>query len=231
MQKKYVLVVAGGVGSRMKSDIPKQYMLLNGKPIVMHTLEKFAQATNRPEIILLIHPQMQDYWQELCSQYAFTIPHVLLHGGNSRFQTVRNGIAYIKQQNLDLQQTLIAVHDAARPLISSELIDYCFDSAEVHPATVLATASINSIRMGDATENTAMDRNRIWQIQTPQTFHAELLLEAYEQEENDSFTDDASVVEKMGNAIYLLEGDYRNIKITQPEDISIAQLFAAHMQL
>lgn len=227
MQKKYALIVAGGIGSRMNAHIPKQYLLMNGKPVVMHTLEQFARTKNTVELILVIHPQMQNFWQSLCQKYAFAIPHTVVHGGNTRFESVRNGINFIKKQHPNCKDTLIAIHDAARPLISPILIDYCFDSATAHPATVLAVPSINSIRIGQASENAAMDRNNIWQIQTPQTFHGELLAEAYDQEELASFTDDASVVEKMGNAIYLLEGDYRNIKITFPEDINIAQVYAA----
>ena len=226
MKNRYAIIVAGGSGSRMKSDLPKQFLLLDGKPVVMHTLERFANTESEICLILVLHQDMFSYWDELCEKYKFQIPHTVIAGGDTRFQSVRNGVLHIAQQQQGLlENTLIAIHDAARPLIRPALIDICFEETALYGATVLAVPSINSIRQGNERENKALDRENIWIVQTPQTFQGQLLQTAFEQEELASFTDDASVVEKLGHSIHLIPGDQRNMKITFPEDITIAQLF------
>jgi|SRR5690606_34963436 len=229
MQNRYAIIVAGGQGNRMKSDLPKQFLLLDGKPVVMHTLERFANTENKLQLILVLHAHMFSFWDELCEKYDFKIQHTVIKGGETRFQSVRNGINHIaEQQQQFLDNTLIAIHDAARPIITSEMIDLCFEQTVVHAATVLAVPSTNSIRQGSLEENKAWDREEVWVVQTPQTFQGDILYKAFQQDELPSFTDDASVVEKLGYSIRLIPGDYRNIKITFPEDISIAQLYLNH---
>lgn len=227
MQNRYAIIVAGGYGSRMNSDIPKQFLLLDGKPVIMHTLQRFVQAKNSPELIVVLHQDMFTLWDELCLKYSFQVPHTVIPGGKTRFESVRNGVYHIigKRQTQQMDQALIAIHDAARPIISPEIIDTCFEQAAQHGATVLAVPSTNSVRQGDTTENIALDREKIWLVQTPQTFQGQILQQAFQQEEQSGFTDDASVVEKLGYAIHLIPGDHRNIKITFPEDIAIAQFY------
>lgn len=229
MQKRYAIIVAGGSGSRMNSDLPKQFLPLNGKPIVMHTLERFAHTKTQPQLILVLHPTMFSIWEELCQKHNFKIDHVVVSGGETRFQSVRNGVSYISTQRPILNETLITIHDAARPVISPDTIDICFEQTAIHAATVLAVQSVNSVRHGDRSENKALDREDIWIVQTPQTFQGHILQRAFQQEELCSFTDDACVVEKLGYNIYLIPGDHRNIKITFPEDISIAQSYLASL--
>lgn len=226
MQNRYALIVAGGSGSRMKSTLPKQFLLLEDRPVVMHTLEKFANSNSKPQLILVLHPDMFSVWDELCRKHHFEIAHTVITGGETRFQSVRNGVRYIaEQQHGFLENTLVAIHDAARPVVTSEIIDSCYDQTTKLQATVLAVRSTNSVRQGNSAENKAVDRENIWIVQTPQTFNGAILHKAFLQEELPSFTDDASVVEKLGYNIHLILGDYRNIKITFPEDIAIAQFY------
>ncbi|TYR35346.1 2-C-methyl-D-erythritol 4-phosphate cytidylyltransferase [Sphingobacterium phlebotomi] len=226
MKKRYAIIVAGGSGSRMKSDLPKQFLLLDGKPIAMHTLERFFHTKSKPQLILVLHPAMFSIWDELCEKYDFQIPHTVVTGGETRFQSVQSGVRYIaEQQQQSLDNILIAIHDAARPVIAPGVIDICYEQTVLHPATVLAVPSTNSIRQGNEVENKALDRETVWIVQTPQTFQGHILYQAFQQDELPSFTDDASVVEKLGYSIHLIPSNHRNIKITFPEDISIAQFF------
>ena len=226
MLNRIVIIAAGGTGSRLNANLPKQYMLLNEKPVLMHTIEAFVAHTDK--IIVAIHTDMIDYWNELCIKYDFKIPHELILGGNTRFQSIRNALNYLEQRFPDFfynEEGTIAVHDAARPLVDQKLIDKSFELALEGNSIVLANKSTNSIRIGDSSKNEAIDRDTVWQIQTPQTFPAQVLLEAYQQSELNIFTDDASVVEKIGYSIHLLESSYKNIKLTYPEDFEIAKLY------
>ena len=223
MQQKYALIVAGGTGSRMGTDIPKQYQALAGKPILMHTLAQFTKSASNPQLIVVIHKDMRDYWLSLCEKHNFTIPHAVVDGGNTRFQSVKNGLQHIMDQD-QAAESLIAIHDAARPLINPVLIDQSYAEASSNGACIVAMASSNSIRMGDRHQNKAVDRSHVWSVQTPQTFQLGLLAEAFQQAESPLFTDDASVVEQLGHAIHIIPGEQKNIKITFPEDLEIAAL-------
>ncbi|WP_343566360.1 2-C-methyl-D-erythritol 4-phosphate cytidylyltransferase [Sphingobacterium sp.] len=221
----FVIIVAAGTGNRMNSNLPKQFLDLNGLPIVMHTINRFCQSETISEVILVISEPMESFWTELCLKHQFDRPIHIAFGGQTRFESVRNGIDYI-QQNFDIgPKDYIAVHDGARPIITEALIKKAFQGAYDHQAIVLAQKSIESVRMGDNTSNSAVDRNHTWLVQTPQVFHGELLLKSYQQAEDPLFTDDASVVEKMGKRIAIIEGDSRNIKITYPQDLQIAQFY------
>ncbi len=226
MLKKYVIIVAGGQGTRMNTELPKQYLLIEERPVLMHTINCFLHGNSLPDIVLVLHRDMHPYWADLCMQHGFQVPHHIVYGGDSRFESVRNGLQYILEtETAALENVLIAIHDAARPVVSQELVDRCFSETIHYGATTAAVQSTNSIRLGDIDKSIATDRQRVWIVQTPQTFRADILKKAFTQPEMESFTDDASVVEKMGYPVRLIPGDQRNIKITFPEDLAIAHLY------
>ena len=214
MIKKYAIIVAGGSGSRMKSDLPKQFLQINNKPILMHTMEKFA--IDNIEIILVLNVDFHEYWLKLCREYDFSIPHLLVNGGNNRFESVKNGLSKITSKSI------IAIHDAVRPLISSDKIRFAFEKAEELGNAVLSVVSRDSVRRIQGDTSSIINRDEIHLIQTPQIFQSELLHKAYKERFRNDFTDDASVVERIGVKINLIEGEYTNIKITYPEDLKIA---------
>jgi len=215
----YVIIVAGGSGSRMQSSLPKQFLLLNGKPVLMHTIEAFEQSAFKSSIILVLPEAYHTYWQQLIEEYSFSIPHQLVTGGETRFHSVKNGLDLITDT-----EALVAVQDAVRPLVSSSIIDEAYRCAAEHGTAVVAVKSRDSIRQVRDGKSVSLIRDEIYLVQTPQTFRASLLRKAYEQPFDTRFTDDASVVEQYGAEIKLTEGDHSNIKITFPEDIAIAEL-------
>lgn len=217
--KRYAILVGGGSGSRMQQDIPKQFLLLDGKPVLMHTLEAFYQSEPRPEIVVVLNVDFHEYWEKLCKTHQFSIPHTLVKAGQERFFSVKNGLKLVKGK------ALVAIHDAVRPIIKKEKIEQAFSYAEVHGNAVLAIPSKDSVRLSDTKGNKAVARELVYLIQTPQIFTSNMLKKAYEQEFKPSFTDDASVVEHAGMAINMLEGDPKNIKITYPEDLVLAEVF------
>ena len=223
--KRIVIIAAGGKGSRMKSNMPKQYLVLADKPVLMHTIDLFKDIVDK--IIVVVHPEMISYWQQECIKYQFTVSHEIVAGGITRFQSVQNGFNYLAEKYSEVFEKgyCIAIHDAARPLTDKVLIEKSFDLAANGFCNVLAVQSSNSIRLGNKTQSSSIDRDQVWQIQTPQTFPSEVLKEAFSQEESALFTDDASVVEKIGYPIHLLESNPKNIKITYPEDLEIAKLY------
>jgi len=216
--KNYVIIVAGGSGTRMQSALPKQFLLLNGLPVMMHTINAFHKSESKPQIILVLHPDYHRHWIQLCAQYDFNAPHQLINGGETRFHSVKKGLDSIEDNN-----AVIAIHDAVRPLTASGIIDNSFTHATIYGNAITAVKSRDSIRQikGDCT--VSLLRDHIYLVQTPQTFQSALLKKAYEQAYESSFTDDASVVENLGIKINLIEGNYENIKITFPEDIVIAE--------
>jgi 2-C-methyl-D-erythritol 4-phosphate cytidylyltransferase len=215
----YALIVAGGSGSRMNSDIPKQFLLLHSKPILMHTIEAFYRSDLKPQIIVALNPGFFQYWKDLCDEYKFSIPHQVVEGGSERFHSVKNGIKNIEENSI------VAIHDALRPLISNDLITRAFNVAKDKGTAVAAILSKDSIRQMQEDTSIALDRQTIYLIQTPQVFWSDDLKEAYKQPYSPSFTDDASVIEKAGIKINLIEGENSNLKITYPEDLRIAELF------
>lgn len=215
----YTIIVAGGTGTRMQSPLLKQFILLNDRPLLFYTIEAFATSAYAPEIVLVLHPDFHDYWQNLCKEYKFKVPHKLVEGGSSRFQSVKNGLDTITDTG-----AVIAVHDAVRPLASKTIIDDAYQYAAENGNAVVAVQSRDSVRQLREGVSGALLRSEIYLVQTPQTFNMKQLSEAYKQPYSDAFTDDASVVEKAGFAINLIEGAYTNIKITYPEDIAIAEL-------
>ena len=225
MSYNIAIIAAGGHGSRIGSTLPKQYHVLRDKPILMHTISAFQGIADK--IILVISEQMIPLWQSQCKEYDFDIAHEIVTGGNTRFESVQNGLQYIQHRHNDLttENTAIAVHDAARPLVDPNLIRQSFLLCHQGQGNVLAIKSTNSVRIGSQLSSRAVDRNDVWLIQTPQTFPANILMEAFAEKEKPHFTDEASVVEHLGYNISILESTPRNLKITYPEDLIIAQMY------
>lgn len=222
ISNNYAIIVAGGSGSRMASVVPKQFLLVNGLPVLIHTMLAFYNSIAKPQLILALPASYQDYWNQLCRTHHFNIPFKLVDGGETRFHSVKNALALIDN---DDEHAVIAVQDAVRPLTSSKIIDAAYQCANTYGNAVVAVKSRDSIRQLKGDTSTALTRDEIYLVQTPQTFQLAQLKKAYQQTYNDKFTDDASVVEATGLKINLIEGDYHNIKITFPEDIVIAELF------
>ena len=216
MTKEYALIVAGGKGTRIKSSVPKQFIELNGKPILLHTLEVFYRYSRNLTVILVLPEDDFSLWRAICTQFNFTESVTLQPGGATRFQSVRNGLDKIDGEGL------VAIHDGVRPLVSEDIIGASFRLAAIHQCAVAAVRLKESIRMTDKDTTKAVDRSRFRLIQTPQTFDVQLIKKAYRMKEDVSLTDDASVAERAGHPISLFEGSFSNIKITTPEDLVIA---------
>lgn len=218
--KNYVIIVAGGSGTRMQSVVPKQFLLLCRKPVLMRTIEVFDSCTVKPSVILVLPAEFHIYWDQLCVEHKFKIPHQLVAGGKTRFHSVKNGLDAI-ENNTD---ALIAVHDAVRPLISRTIIEKSYHYAAEYGNAVTAVKSRDSVRLMKNGTSENLIRDDVYLVQTPQTFQSAQIKKAYLQLYTEKFTDDASVVEETGVKIHLIEGSYQNIKITFPEDIAIAEV-------
>lgn len=213
--KKYVIIVAGGKGLRMGSDLPKQFLPIGDKPVLMHTLEVFRRYDDTLQIIVVLPQEQQDFWKQLCEEHSFAVEHTLAEGGETRFHSVKNGLALVQERGL------VGVHDGVRPFVSVEVIHRCYELAKVRKAVIPVVDVIETLRhLTDAGSET-VSRNDYKLVQTPQVFDVELLKKAYAQEFTPFFTDDASVVEAMGMPVYLAEGNRENIKITTPFDLKV----------
>jgi len=213
----YVVIVAGGSGKRMGMETPKQFLELAGKPVLMHTIERFHKFNESIEIITVLPENQLRHWCDLQKNYEFNIPHTLVKGGAHRFISVKNGLEFVSNRGL------VAIHDGVRPLVKTETIKRCFDEAEKHGNAIPVISPADSLRCLDDHRNEPVNRLRVKQVQTPQVFDAAVVKKAYSQPYEESFTDDATVVEKSGVMIHLVEGNRENIKITNPEDLFIAQ--------
>jgi 2-C-methyl-D-erythritol 4-phosphate cytidylyltransferase len=219
--KKYALIVAGGLGNRMKTETPKQFLLLNKRPVLMHTIQQFINYNSEIKIIVVLPLQQIERWKKLCIQFNFDIKHKIVSGGSERFSSVKNGLALIEEDGI------VFIHDGVRPLVSIETIQRCFNEAKEKGNAIPTMPLTESIRKVKGSESIAMDRSQYVSIQTPQVFRVLLLKKAYEQVFLSTFTDDASVLEGMGESINLVEGNIENIKITYPSDIKIAEAILA----
>jgi 2-C-methyl-D-erythritol 4-phosphate cytidylyltransferase len=215
--KEYALIVAGGKGTRLKSAVPKQFLELLGLPVLMHTINAFYRYSEDINIILVLPEEDFATWNSLCKKHQFNKSIILQKGGDTRFQSVKNGLAKITGDGL------VAIHDGVRPLVSENIIGASFRQAAVHQSAVAAVRLKESIRMTDQDNTKAVDRSLFRLVQTPQTFQVKLIKEAYEMKEDPTLTDDASVAEHAGHKISLFEGSYENIKITTREDLVIAE--------
>ena len=216
----YVIIVAGGKGLRMGSDIPKQFLPIGGRPVLMRTLERFRQYSPTLQIILVLPKAQQDYWQELCNEYAFDINYQVADGGETRFHAVQNGLAKIP----DDAEGVVGVHDGVRPFPSIDVIRNCYETARTAKAVIPVIPIVETVRHLQATTSVTVPRNDFRLVQTPQCFDIQLLKAANKQPYCDNFTDDASVVESYGYQITLAEGNRENIKITTPYGLKIAEV-------
>ena len=222
----YVIIVAGGKGLRMGSDIPKQFLPVGGRPVLMRTIERFREYSADLQIILVLPKAQQDYWRQLCQEYHFPLPqqggdrgvaYQLADGGETRFHSVQHGLALIP----DDAQGVVGVHDGVRPFPSVEVIARCYETARTQKAVVPVVPVVETLH--HVTEGTK-PRGDYRLVQTPQTFDIQLLKAANRQPYNDNFTDDASVIEAFGFDITLVDGNRENIKITTPYDLRIAEV-------
>ena len=220
---EYAIIVAGGIGRRMKSELPKQFLEICGLPVLMHTLKAFYNYSKLLNIILVLPDNDFETWKGLCKKHHFKIPLQLQSGGKTRFQSVKRGLEKLPDQGL------VAIHDGVRPLIDKSIIAASFNLASIHKSAIAAVRLKESIRMTDQDSTIAMDRSRFRLIQTPQTFDIALIKKAYQINEDNTLTDDASVAERAGHKISLFEGSYENIKITTPEDLTIASCLLAEI--
>ena len=219
----YIIIVAGGKGLRMGGDIPKQFLPIGGKPVLMRTIERFRAYSNNLQIILVLPEAQQDYWKQLCKEYAFDVDYMLTNGGETRFHSVQHGLALIP----DDAQGVVGVHDGVRPFPSIEVIKNCYETAREKKAVIPVVPVVETLRhITDGTK----PRNEYRLVQTPQCFDIQLLKAANRQPYNDGFTDDASVVEAFGFENTLIEGNRENIKITTPYDIVVAEAIINYQQ-
>lgn len=223
--KKIALLVAGGSGTRMNSDMPKQFISINGYPLLMYTLDVFYRYDHKIQIILVLPETQIQLWETLCQKYKFQIRHLVKPGGETRFHSVKNNLYDIPDD------CLVAVHDGVRPLVSIATIDKCFKTAMKYGSAIPCTEIPESLRKLDKNGNRQIDRNEYRLIQTPQVFKGRLLKEAYAQNYRSQFTDDASVVESLGQQIHLVEGNPDNIKITYPKDLILASSLLSKCKL
>ncbi len=216
--KYYAIIVGGGSGKRMENSIPKQFLMLKDKPVLMQTLLAFYHSFFKPELILVLHEDTHQQWRDLCLTHDFNIPHLLITGGEQRFHSVRNGLMAIKGEGI------VAVHDAVRPLVSPTLITKSFEVAEELGNAITSVKPSDSARKIKDKESKIINRDHLVLVQTPQTFEIGQLRKAYQQSYKTKFTDDASVVEQAGFKINLIPGERINLKITYPEDLELANL-------
>jgi len=213
-----IIITAGGIGKRMGSDIPKQFIELNGTPILMHTIKKFYSYKNTIQIIVVLPENHIDYWNELNKKHNFKIKHQVVKGGKERFDSIKNGLSLAKGD-------LIGIHDAVRPFVNGEVIKNCFNNLQKYQAVIPVVSLKESIRQVIGDLSKSVDRNQYKIVQTPQCFVRDVILIAYNQPYSNLFTDDASVVEQLNIPIHLINGNEENIKITTPADLAIANLF------
>jgi 2-C-methyl-D-erythritol 4-phosphate cytidylyltransferase len=218
--RTHVIIVSGGMGKRMGSEIPKQFLLLNGLPVLAHTLRAFYEFDAGINIIVVLPAESTDIWKSLCEEYKITIPHKVVIGGAERFDSVQNGLNAIKSNS-----GLVAIHDGVRPLVSRETIARCLDAAELTGAAIPVLELTDSLRFRNEQDSKAVNRKDYVSAQTPQCFSLEKIREAYKSPYNASFTDDASVYEESGFHVELVKGNPENIKITVPGDIELAEFF------
>lgn len=222
---RIAIVVAGGSGLRMGSDIPKQFLPVVGEPILMHTLKRFNEYDKDMNLVLVLPSIQIEYWKTLCDKYSFDLPHEIVVGGETRYHSVRNGLEYIKKNKRDI--SLIAIHDGVRPLVSVDTLSRCFVEAAKYGSAIPVMPAIESIRMIDETDGErsyAVDRRRVMLVQTPQVFTSEVVMKSYDLGYRETFTDDASVCEAAGYTMHLSQGNKENVKITTPDDMIYAEM-------
>jgi len=223
--QRYALIVAGGSGLRMQSDTPKQFLEIAGKPILFHTIEKFFKLSLIPKIVLVLPEQSVDFWKNLCQKYFFMFAHEIVLGGKTRYQSVKNALSFIAENQTE--EVLVAIHDGVRPLVDVEVLEKSYQIAAQEGSAVASVPLKDSIREAKSLlESKNVPRSNFRLIQTPQTFIFSEIWQAFNQiTDNENITDDASVMEMSGKKIRLIDGNYENIKITTPEDLIFAEAY------
>lgn len=223
--KKYAVIVAGGAGVRMGSALPKQFLPLRNKPVLWYSLNAFLEAFNDLDIILVLPPNHQQTGQQIVQTTSHPARITIATGGATRFHSVKNGLEHIHSHSI------VFVHDGVRCLLTTDLIKRCYEKALEKGNAIPAVAAVDTIRIETVGGNQPLDRQKVRIIQTPQTFYSDIIKAAFEQDYDDSFTDEASVVERLGVAIHLVEGESTNIKITKPMDILLAERILEEREL
>jgi 2-C-methyl-D-erythritol 4-phosphate cytidylyltransferase len=219
MTAKSVIIVAGGSGKRIGGPVPKQFVLLKGSPLLCWTIEAFHRFDASMPILVVLPEQQITAWRNLCTEHHFQVPHAVVPGGEERFHSVRNGLAQVDLEGL------VAVHDGVRPLVSIELIDRCFRAAGEHGAAIPVVPISSSVREVEGDTSRALDRWRLRAVQTPQCFRVPLLRDAFALPYDPAFTDEATMVERLGSTVHLVPGEERNLKVTVPDDLVMAEAF------
>ena len=228
MVETFAIIVAGGKGLRMGGEVPKQFLPIGGKPVLMHTIDAFRKALDNVRIVLVLPAEQHHYWQELCEEYNFRSPKLIAQGGETRFHSVRNGLALLP----DNADAVVGVHDGVRPFVSTETIRRCYAAAAEGKAVVPVVPVIETVRQILSNgKSVTKPRDEYRLVQTPQTFPLTLLRQAYQQPYIENFTDDASVVEALGKEIIMIEGNRENIKLTTPNDLSYAEFLIRSEEL
>lgn len=217
--KKFVIIVAGGSGSRMGSEIPKQFLQLCGKPVLMHTIQVFFDFDPESELILVLPDAQKNLWEELCLKHSFSLPHQIVSGGETRFYSVLNGLKLVREEGI------VFIHDGVRPLVSRETLERCNHMAQKNGNAIPVLSINESLRKQKGLQSVSVDRTLYLSVQTPQTFRSDQIHKAYDQDFDSAFTDDASVAEKAGFPIFMVDGNRENIKITNPTDLIVAEAF------
>ena len=220
----YVIIVAGGKGMRMGTELPKQFLPVAGKPVLMRTIERFCQFSRDLNFIVVLPQSQQACWHSLCRKHHFTIPHTIINGGDTRFASSKNGLSHIPND----AQGLVAIHDGVRPFVSVDVISRCFNEARASGTAVPVISAIDTLRQvnTETGETFTVNRSLFRTVQTPQVFDIALAHRAFSQPYRDSFTDDASVIESLGVKISMVEGNRENIKLTTPFDLKVAEVLA-----
>jgi len=217
---QYLIITAAGSGTRMKNSVPKQFLKIGEKPIVMHTIQKFYNTNTAFQIILVLSKDQTKFWKNLCKKYNFNIPHVIAYGGSERFYSIKNALEKVPNNSM------VMIHDAVRPLISSKLINRIMDIGKYHDATIPVLPIKDSIRkIENELLSISVNRSGLFSVQTPQYFKSELIKSAYKQKFKSTYTDDASVFESLQKNIFCVEGDELNIKLTTKKDLKIIETF------
>jgi len=223
MAKEYVIIVAGGTGTRMKTKTPKQFLEINKIPVIALCIKKFLKYKKDISIIIAIHPAFKKELLSICEKYFPKQRIDVVYGGETRYHSVKNALAVIPKQ-----EGVVGIHDAARPFVNVEVIRACYAMALKKGNAIPAITVFESIRKASDKKNKAVDRNEFKIIQTPQCFDVKLIKKAFTKKYSKKFTDDATVLENIGEKINLVEGNYENIKITNPNDMIIANAYLSH---
>jgi 2-C-methyl-D-erythritol 4-phosphate cytidylyltransferase len=219
--KKIAIIVAGGTGQRMGSMVPKQFLAIQGKPILLHTIDQFVAAFSDIQLVVVLPEGYVQEGQDLLTKNGFTKNIVFVAGGDTRFQSVKNGLAQVKES------AIVFVHDAVRCLLTPALIQRCYQQALENGSAIPAVSSTDTVRLIKGEKNEVFDRESVMLIQTPQTFQSDILLDAFNQTFDPIFTDEANVIEANGKPVFLVDGEFENIKITRPLDLAIAEYILA----